>query len=441
MSRHLCFVTLIVLLFAFAVQGQVWEELGPAPIRGAGDTGRAAAVAPSATQADHYYVGGASGGVWETIDGGQTWNDLNADLPTLTIGALAVDPADDNVVYAGSGEANNAYHCLYGLGLYKSVDRGRTWQVLAPELFAGRTFARLVVSPFDSDHVWAAVSRAGGSFPGQEGAKGHPERNGIMGVFLSNDRGVSWTHLGAAQGLAAVAASDVDLDPIDSQRLFAVLGDPFGNAANGIYRSTDGGATFQNVSPVAGAQMGRTQLAIAPSDPNRLYALVSNPLSKSPGMGFFPGGATTCCILRSEDGGENWARINLSDFQGSGAYNSAITVDPGDPDTFFIGGIPLLRSTDAGATYQTVTPLHVDQHDLAWDASGRLLAADDGGLHRSADRGTIWTSLNNDLGMVQFYAGLSVHPTQPDVPARRNPGQRHQPTRRLRPQVDADLRR
>ena len=411
-----------LLLSVLPVYAQVWEELGPAPIRdegggGAGplDTGRAAAVAVSSTQPDHYYVGGASAGVWETIDGGQTWTELNAGLPILTIGALAVDPRNDNVVYAGSGESNNAYHSLYGLGLYKSTDRGRTWRVLAPDLFAGRAFSRIVVSPFDSNDVWATISRAGGSFTGNEGAKGHPGRDGAMGLFRSRDGGETWSHLRAPEGLPPrVTASDVDLHPLDDQRVFVTFGDPFGHRRNGIYRSNDGGRSFENISPVPGERFGRTQIAIAPSDPDRIYALVAKPLQKTSGQGFFPGGSHTWGVLRSDDGGDSWTRSNPGDFQRSGAYNSAITVDPDDPDTFYLGGVLMLRSTDGGRTYEDVTPLHVDLHGFAWDAAGRLLAADDGGLHRTVNRGDTWTALNDGLGMVQFYAGLSVHPTDPD---------------------------
>jgi photosystem II stability/assembly factor-like uncharacterized protein len=227
-----------------------WRELGPAPLTRVGNlggrnTGRAASIVAVEGRRNRYYVGGASGGVWESLDGGQSWTALGQGLPTLAIGAVAVDPKNDRTIYAGSGEGNFAYHSLYGRGLYRSVDRGQTWQVLAADVFAGRTFSRLVVSPFDSREVWAAVTRAGGTFEGAEGARHHPQRNEAVGLFRSRDRGQTWQRLRAPQGLPAIMASDVDFDPRDQNRVYASFGDPFARARNGVYRSNDGGESFE----------------------------------------------------------------------------------------------------------------------------------------------------------------------------------------------------
>lgn len=393
-----------------------WRELGPAPIASVRNTGRAASIAPSPIRAPVYFAGSASGGVWRSSKAGRIWEGRSAGLPTLAVGAVAVDPADDAVVYAGSGEANNAYHSLYGLGLYKSTDGGATWQVLAAKTFAGRTFARLVVSPFDRREVWAAVGRAGGTFEGNEGAREHPARDGAMGVFRSRDGGETWKHLRAGAGLGNFTASDVDLDPNDAQRVYACLADPFGRTRNGVYRSRDGGTSFEPVLQAgSGEDFGRISLAVAPSDGNRLYALVARPATRATTGGFAPGGSSFFAVYRSDDGGDSWTRFNspLTD-SASGLYYNAVVVHPEDPDTFFVAGLEVYRSRDGGATFTDVTPLHVDVHDMAFDRAGRLLVADDGGVDRSDDLGNSWRVLRNGgLGAIQFYPGLSIDPARP----------------------------
>ncbi|MCP4656343.1 MAG: hypothetical protein GY856_13100 [bacterium] len=413
----------VLISWTIPAAAQEWQSLGPSPIdrnnpylrTPDGGTGRAAAIAASATRANRYYAGGASGGVWESVDGGENWTPLTDQLPALAIGAVALDPEDDRIIYAGSGEANNAYHSLYGFGLYKSTDRGKTWQVLARQTFAGRAFSRLAVSPFDRQVVWAALSRAGGTWEGNEGARQHPARAGAMGLFRSRDGGDSWQHLRAAQGLPAIPAADVDLDPQDRQRIYASLADPFGAAGNGIYRSTDGGESFERLDLETPAEsIGRIALAIAPSDPQRLYALVTNASSRESRGGFMPSGDTTLGVFRSDDGGDSWTFFNPGSFQSQqGVYNCAIAVHPTDRNIFFLGGVQMLRSTNGGETYVDVTPLHVDIHDITFDAAGRLLAASDGGIHRSDDLGDTWVNRNGGLGLIQFYPGLSLDPTDP----------------------------
>jgi photosystem II stability/assembly factor-like uncharacterized protein len=398
-----------------AAQAQSWQSLGPAPITNVQSSGRASALALSTTKKKRYWVAGASGGVWRSKSGGRRWKVQTDELPTLAIGALALDPSNEKVIYAGSGEANYAYHSLYGLGLYKSTDSGASWQVLAARRFSGRTFSRLVVSPANGNSVWAAVARAGGTRQGNEGARLHPKRNGKMGIFRSDDGGVTWKRV--RNGLPKIPASDVDLDPTDPERLFASFGNVFGHRKNGIYRSSDGGASWSRL-PLGppGTSLGRISLAIAPSDPNRIYALVALPATSANTGGFAPGDARTRGLYRSDDGGDSWQRLDPGNPQSCcGQYYSAIAVHPTDPDRFVIGGLNLLASDDGGMTYSDVTPPHVDQHDAAFDAAGRLVVASDGGVHRTSDFGRNWVNLNKKLGTIQFYPGLAIHPTQPEV--------------------------
>ncbi|HZW10000.1 MAG TPA: GC-type dockerin domain-anchored protein [Phycisphaerales bacterium] len=381
---------------------QDWQELGPAPINSSGGySGRISAIACSATDPNLYYVGGADGGVWKTLDGGATWTPLTDRMPTTSTGAIAVDPTDDRVVYVGTGEANYANHSRYGLGVYRSADGGASWTHLAEETFGGRTFAKLAIDPLDTGTLYAAVGRAGG-FPALAAAKGHPGAAGPVGVFKSTDAGASWTHL--AGGLPSVEAGDVAIDPSAPATVYAAIGNVFGHAANGIYKSQDAGATWSKLSGgLPSANVGRISIGISPSRPRTLYALFANRADAS------GGGATNRGGFRSDDGGATWTARGSVDQSTYGWYLSCVSVKPDDPETVFYGGLSMSRYI--GASGSTVTPPHVDLHAIAWDAAGRLLVGDDGGVHRSTNLGASWSSLNSGLGTIQFYAGLSTHPT------------------------------
>ena len=398
---------------AAAAAGPQWRELGPAPIGGPFDgfTGRVAALALSRHDANAYFAASASGGVWQSFDGGGSWAPRTDRLPTTALGAIALDPRNEKIVYAGSGEANYAYHSLYGAGLYKSTDGGRTFRVLADKTFEGLAFSRLVMAP--NGALWAAVSRAGGTAEGFEGARQHPRRDAPKGLFLSTDGGKRWRLV--RNGLPELPASDVDIDPRDPNRIFVAASDVFGDGSNGIYLSTDGGDSFREVLGIEGSTIGRIAIAIAPSDPDNVYAIACRPAGRETPGGFTPVGDVTLALFASRDGGVSWTSTNPGNFLGDqGAYDIAIAVAPDDPRIVFLGGVQAVRSTDGGATFQNVTPPHPDIHDLDFDAAGRLLAAGDGGIFRSTNLGGSWEILNGGLGSVQYYAGLAVSAADPD---------------------------
>lgn len=381
-----------------------WQELGPAPIN-IGDTGRVSAIACSPTDPNRFFVTGADGGVWRTTDGGTSWTPLTDFMPTTALGALAIDPTNENVIYAGTGEANYANHSRYGLGLFKSTDGGATWVQLAESTFAGRCFSKIVINPQNSQILYAALARAGG-FPALAAAKGHPLRNGPVGVFRSDDGGATWTQL--LSGLPNQAATDIAINPVDPNILYAAIGHIFGSTDNGIYKTTDGGANWTKLAGgLPTANVGRISLALAPSLPSKVYALITRNCDASGGNG------STLGAYRSDNGGTNWTTLSsLGNIQSSyGWYLSVVSVRPTDPNTVFMGGLDLYRSTNAGGSWSDVAPPHVDQHAVAWDAAGRLLAGHDGGVSRSTNLGNNWVSLNDGLGIIQFYAGLSAHPT------------------------------
>jgi photosystem II stability/assembly factor-like uncharacterized protein len=414
MSHHRLIALVLIGVVSVEVSAQTALEIGPAPSTGfGGTTGRLSAVIAHPTNPDLYYVAGADGGVWKTIDAGASWMPLTDQMPTTAIGALAFEPGNPSVIYAGTGEANFANHSRYGLGLMKSADAGATWQLLATSTFAGRCFSKIVIASDQPQRLYAGITRAGG-FPEMAAAKNHPQRVGPEGVFVSPDGGVSWTHLTA--GLPALSATDLAIHPSNSQIVYAGIGRIFGDPANGLYKTVNGGATWNKLSGagIPTVPVGRVSLAIAPSNPSRLYAVFVNPASST------GGNASTFAAARSNDAGATWQAINMGNFQASyGWYLSVVGVHPTNPDVAFFGGLDLIRTANQGGSFSTVTTPHVDYHAIAFDAAGRLLIGGDGGLHRSTaptpqQLGNSWVHLNNGLGTIQFYAGLSSHPTQPD---------------------------
>ncbi len=394
---------------AIGQSGPAWTAWGPAPIGNVEYTGRVSAIVCSPTDANRFFVAGADGGVWRTSDGGASWTSLTDAMPTTAIGALALDPSDEDVIYAGTGEANFAYHSRFGLGIYKSVDGGDTWAHLSESAFAGRCISKLVVSPADSATLFAGVTSAGGFIPPADAAKGHPQADGPVGIFKSTDGGQTWTQL--TNGLPNLAGTDVILQPDDPQIIYAGIGHIFGHDDNGTYNSVDGGTSWSKLAGgLPTSDVGRISLAAAPSMPQRVYAAIVQAADANGGSAALRG------VYRTDNGGASWTLTSASNYMASyGWYLNVVSVRPDQPDTVFVGGLSLLRSTNAGSSYVDVTPPHVDIHALAWDAAGRLVVGDDGGVHRTANLGSAWSPLNDGLGIIQFYAGLSTDPVDAEL--------------------------
>lgn len=395
------------MLCAPGAVAQTWRSIGPSQITAhSGATGRVSAVVCSPAEPGVYYVTGADGGVWKSVDSGSSWTPLTDQLETSASGALALDPANAQRVYFGSGEANFSNHSRPGEGIYRSEDGGATWRRLGIAEFAGRCISRILVDHANPDRVYACVTRAGG-FPEMSAAKGHPGRNGSRGMWVSEDRGETWTRL---TGLPDLEVTDAAMHPTNSAILYACVGRIFGAPENGVYRSTDAGATWARLAGGLPdpALIGRGGIAISPSNPDRLYVFLARAADAS------GGGSTTLGGFRTDNGGDTWTSVNIGSVQSTyGWWFTFVTVNPTNPDEVWFGALNAYRSQNAGASFTTMNLPHPDVHAFGWDASGRLVVGDDGGVHRY--NGTGWDILNTGLTVTQCYAGLSTHPTDPEI--------------------------
>ncbi len=389
-----------------------WQPLGPSPIIEAqtpGDedvSGRLVSIAPHPTDGNTIYVAGADGGVWKTTNGGQTWAPLTDDQATLAMGSIALAPSNPNIIYAGTGEAHFSSDSMYGRGILKSTDGGTTWTLLGNAEFNRRTISKIIVHPTDPNVVYAAVGRAGVNSLG-----------GNHGVWKSTDGGSNWTNTTASISTSTHVSSLV-MDPTNSDVLIAGFGEIFGDAANGLYQSNNGGTTW---SPIgvgalpAGVTAGRVELAMS-SDGQTVYASWQDP-STDGLLGFF----------QSINGGATWTdrTATTPDYiVDQGWYDNAIIVDPTNANRVYAGGSAgpntLIRSDNGGVTWTDIGEgldgigPHVDHHAFAFDINGRLLNGNDGGIWRTTDMGLHWENLNSNLNITQFY-DIAVHPTDPNI--------------------------
>lgn len=317
------------------------------------------------------YLGAAFGGVWKSSNGGTTWISMMNDEASLSSGSIAIDPANSNIIYYGTGEATYSSTSYYGRGLLKSTNGGSTWTNYTAGLGSLSYFSRIVIRPGQSNELLAAL--------------GNRSTLGVTGgLYRSTDGGVTWNVL--VQG----RCDDVIFSP-DGIKAYAI------GSGTGYRISTDGGVTFNvntSLSPST-----RNHIAVCKTSPDIMYSAVHSGSSIS--------------VFKSTDGGAAFSPAAAgTNFSGSQAwYDFYMYVNPFDPDYAYVGSIDIWRTTDGGTSFANITNgysggnVHVDQQNLDFHPTNpnEMFCTNDGGVWKSTDRGSNWENLNSTLTLTQFY--------------------------------------
>ena len=351
------------------------------PFRG----GRSAAVTGDLKYKNTFYFGGTGGGVWKTIDAGSNWKNISDKFFGGSIGAVAVAPSDNTILYAGEGEPTLRGNVSEGFGMWRTDDGGRNWKKIG--LDDSRHIARIVIHPKNPDIVWvAAIGHLFGP-------------NDERGIFKTINGGKTWKKVLYVN--SHTGCSDLMMEPGNPSILYAgtwrVQRTPYslesGGDGGGIWKSVDGGETWKNISANKGLPKGLwgiTGITVSPSNTDKLYALIEN---KDGGL------------FVSNDAGESWTLQNSENIIRQRAwYYSKVFVDPKNDNLVYVLNVDFLKSTDGGKTFKTINTPHGDHHDLWIDPeeANRMIIADDGGAQVSFDGGTNFsTHMNQPTG--QYY--------------------------------------
>jgi len=430
----------------------VWKNHGPGNIGG-----RLRGVVVHPDNPNIIYVGSVSGGVWKSTDRGVSWFPTMNDLITLNISALVMKPGDPNTLYAGTGEGFFFTDNLPGRGILKTMDGGNTWKrVHIAQGLNSPFITAIAVSPAEPNVVYAAGRQAAPQraniYPPLP-VETIPDR-GVSAIFKSVDGGETWQDVTKGKGIDHNASiinddfpADVVVSPTDANVVYAAFG-LYGSG--GIWKSINGGQTWSRLrSGLPNASLrnmgyGRIKLAMAPSDPDVIYASFAYDHKSGDTINLMEG--ATLGIWKTTDGGQLWTQVttpltinqhnrnqnNTTALGQQGNYAHTMIVHPTDPNTVFVGGLDIYKTTEGGNTWSQVSMwiepghrwnpenlpyAHGDHHVLAFDHSTdppTLYNGSDGGVARSRDLGTTWEVLNKDLGVTQFYT-FAVHPTNPDI--------------------------
>ncbi len=367
---------------AAAIRSLRWREIGPA-----NSGGRIPAIAGVSGNPKVFYVGAAAGGVWKTTNGGVTFEPIFDDQPVQSIGEIAVAPSDPNVIWVGTGEGNPRNSTSFGDGVYRSTDAGRTWKNVG--LGDTERIARIRVHPTDPDTAWVC-------------AMGHLwGPNEERGIFKTTDGGKTWRKVLYVD--AQTGCSDLDLDPSNPRILLAGMYThrrwawyfDSGGKQTAVYRSRDGGETWEKLGPTHGLPKGpmdRIGVAIAQSRPSVMYVISE---TREEGE-----------LWRSDDGGDRWRMVNDDrNINFRPFYYSDIRVDPTDPDTIYSLSGGLYKSTDGGRTFVRIAGSVHGDHQAMWidpKDPDRILEGSDGGFQVSYDGGATWEIINT-FAATQFY--------------------------------------
>ncbi len=369
---------------AAPIPGITWEERGPSNVGG-----RTRTMLFDANDATGrtVFAGSVGGGLWKTTDitaGTPNWTTIDDFWANIAVTAIAQDPNSPNTIYVGTGEGWYNADAIRGNGIWKSTDGGNNFTQLGSTVGTFRYVNKMVVGA--SGVVLASIRANNG---------------GSGGVYRSTDGGATWTRTLSSTGTSISA----DIEVAANGDIYASMGFAF-TYSDGIYRSTDNGATWTRVYDATTNGEGRIDLACAPSDANTVYALMEVGGGTEIRKTTNNGGSWTTLAQPTWDEGINWTR-------GQEWYDLAIAVDPNDANTLMIGGIDLFKSTNGGNSWTQVSKwytgtsrpyVHADQHFILYRNSNDILFGNDGGVFRSTNGGTAFSTKSINYNVTQFYA-------------------------------------
>ncbi|MEO5905647.1 MAG: hypothetical protein ABIQ11_02900, partial [Saprospiraceae bacterium] len=365
------------------LEGFSFRNVGPA-----GMSGRITAIDVVVNDPDHIYIGSASGGVWESTDGGIAWNPIFDDQPALSIGAIKINQNNPAEIWVGTGEGNPRNSHNSGKGIFRTLDGGRNWTHMG--LSETKTIHRILIDHHDPSTVYVgAMGTIWG--PNQE-----------RGVYKSIDSGKSWNKVLYTNENTGIA--DLVMDPDNPRKIMAAMWEygrtPWnfnsGGNGSGIHISYDGGEKWKKITSEEGlpkGQLGRVGLAIAPSSPNIVYALVE---AKENGL------------YKSTDGGEHWSLVSTKNIGNRPFYYHELYVDPQNENRIWNLYSYVSKSEDGGRTFETILDygkgVHPDHHAFWIHPTNPsfIIDGNDGGLNISRDRGRNWYFAGN-IPVGQFY--------------------------------------
>jgi len=384
------------------------KAIGPAPIingqtegnvRG-NVTGRVTSLAIDPRNTNTIYLGGAQGGVWRTTNAGQSWTPLTDNAPTQAVGAIAIDPSDSNIIYAGTGEGNLSGDTFFGMGILKSTDGGSTWRQFAANTFAGCGFNKIVIDPRNTNvlYVSSTVGFAG------IGSSTNPQI-AVNGIYKSIDGGQTFNpslNITTSRSIGAFGY-DIEMDPNNSNIIYATL------EGEGVFKTTNAGTSWTKLSGgLPTRDFGRPDVAVARSNNNIVYASFESLIT-----------GDILDIYRSDNGGNTWAKVGKpqGDFTCQCSYDQVLEVDPSNPDNVYFGGVGIYRSTNGGQNWVDISRnTHVDFHAIIFTPGNprRMFVGSDGGIWTTSDGGNTFTNINGNLSLTQFQS-VSIHPTNPTI--------------------------
>lgn len=393
-----------------------WQTLGPAPISTVEGSfswgtpplsGRVTSLAVNGSNPSEIYLGAAGGGVWKTLNAGNSWSPLTDNQSSLSTGIVVLSP-DNSTIYVGTGEANHKVDNNAGMGLLRSTDEGKTWQLLGANYFNGSAISGIVINKNDPKTIivsttWAMTGRLTTKTQNSYG----------IGIFVSHDGGTSWSmtlNPQDGQGIASLC-----LETSNNSIVYA------GSYSSSVWFSKDNGSTWNQIvfySQIS--QQGRTYIAVQKNMPNSIYVASIDSIGNVNAIFRYNFGRNSNVTMSSlpprPNDGQAYGPCNHHC-----QYSAFLEVDPSNQSVIYFGGIDVYRSNNAGFTWTDLggsiagSLIHPDQHALAFDPTNPsvIYNGNDGGVWKSNNQGTTWINLNTNLSITEFDS-IAVNPNTPN---------------------------